>query len=77
MGKSLLAGADKKIQNKFSKKGNVTMEVLIYIIVSIIVFCLVFAGTHKFGEALLVGIFWPLGILYLILSLFYGIGKFL
>jgi len=53
------------------------MEVFWYIVISLIIFCLVYASTHKLGEALLVGICWPLGILYLFVSLFYGVGKYL
>jgi hypothetical protein len=53
------------------------MEVFWYVIISFIIFGLTYAGTHKFGEALLVGILWPLGLIYLFLSLFYGAGKYL
>ena len=31
----------------------------------------------KFWEALFVALFWPLGLIYLFLSLFYGVGKYL
>ena len=53
------------------------MEWFFYILISIIIFLLYIATDGKLSEAIFVALFWPLGLLYLILSLFYGAGRYL
>ena len=64
------------------------MNIIIYIIISVVMFFIGVAATSNsnqmFGEekncilnGILFAVFWPLAIIFLFLSLFYGVGKYL
>lgn len=50
----------------------------LWIVISILMFLLGISGEDgSFGKGLLFGLFWPLALVYLIISLFWGAGKWL
>ena len=78
MGKFLLGGDAKKIQKGFYKMG----FWIGYIVISVTMFFVGLAvgqneGKSSVGYAILFSLGWPIAAIYLFLSLFYGVGKYL
>jgi hypothetical protein len=55
---------------------------IVYVVISVIMFFVGIAigkkdGNAGIGMGILFGLMWPFAIIYLFLSLFYGVGKYL
>lgn len=57
------------------------MGIIVYVLISIVMFVIGYncaeEDKNKIAEGVLFGAFWPLALIYLFFSLFYGAGKYL